>query len=380
MSNHSEPDQRIAIYTSSMKGGGAQRAMMNLAQGLCSRGYQIDLVLSKAEGPYLKELPEQVRLIDLNSKRVLNSLFPLVRYLRKERPVAMVSSLDYVNIIAIWARWLSDIKCRLVINEQNTLSKAALGAKKWRNRFTPWLAKHFYPRADEIVACAEDVKEDLEQVLQGKANQIEVIFNSVVREMVLAKASQPAPHPWFQPGMPPVVLAVGRLSEQKDYPTLIKAFAILRKQRPVRLMILGEGHLHAELKQQVEDLQLQEDVSLPGFADNPFACMNQAELFVMSSRWEGMPLVMIEALCCGVPVVSTDCPSGPREILHKPEYGTLVPMNDPEKLAQTMADKLSQPRKSPPEASWAQYEINHVVDRYLDLLFPVTTPENEIVS
>lgn len=359
--------EHVAIFISSMEGGGAQRAMMNLTCELAARGYCVDLILARSGGPYLADVPASVRVVELNCKRLLTSLFPLVRYLRSERPFAMLSCLDYVNIIALWARRLAGVSTRLVVNEQNTLSRAAVGASKWRNRFTPFLARHFYPWADSIVAVSEDVRTDLLEVLKIAPQRVKVIYNSVVRREIVVKSQAPIEHPWFQAKELPVLVAVGRLYQQKDYPTLIRAFARLRKFRKARLVILGEGAQREEIERMIVAFELVEDVQLMGFVENPFPYMSRASLFVLSSQWEGLPLVLIEALCCGVPVVATDCPSGPREILHKPTFGRLVPVGDVEALSKAMIEALSEKQISPPEQSWQPFEISSITDHYVDL-------------
>jgi glycosyltransferase involved in cell wall biosynthesis len=219
------------------------------------------------------------------------------------------------------------------------------------------------------------VREDMAQVTGIPRERITVIFNpSVVGTEVAEKARAPLDHPWFELGQPPVLVAVGRLQEQKDYPTMIRAFAQVRQARPVRLLILGEGKERPVLEAQIEELGLQEDVSLPGFVTNPYAYLARASLFVLSSRWEGLPTVLIEALCCSTPVVSTDCPSGPREILQGGKYGRLVPVGDAEALARAITAALDEQRTSPPPESWQPYDLNNIVDQYVNLLIGKRAP------
>jgi len=190
----------------------------------------------------------------------------------------------------------------------------------------------------------------------------------VVRAEVWEKAQAPLDHPWFRPGQPPLLLAVGRLQMQKDYPTLIRAFAQVRQSRRARLLILGEGKERLMLEALIKKLGLEEDVSLPGFVMNPYAYMARASLFVLSSRWEGLPTVLIEALCCGTPVVSTDCPSGPREILRDGQYGQLVPVAQADALAKAIETTLADKAPNPPSESWQPYELEVVVSQYTKLL------------
>jgi len=213
------------------------------------------------------------------------------------------------------------------------------------------------------------VRGDLAQLMNVSRERITVIYNpSVVQAEVQAKAQAPLDHPWFKPDQPPVILAVGRLQVQKDYPTLIRAFALVRQTRPVRLLILGEGKERPLLEALVKELGLEQDVSLPGFVLNPYAYMARAALFVLSSRWEGLPTVLIEALCCGAPVVSTDCPSGPREILRDGQYGPLVPVGGVNALARAIETTLAAKTPKPPSESWRPYELETVVSQYTHLL------------
>ena len=342
--------------------------MLNLAHGLAESGYAVDLVLAQAEGPFLTEVRKSVRLVDLEASRALTSLLALVRYLQREQPEAMLSVFGYVNIIALWAWRLAGVRTRLFVNEQNTVSVEAGNASSWRGRLTPRLIKRFYPWANGIVVVSRGVRDDLARLMDISAERITVIYNpSVVKAEVWEQSQAPLDHPWFKPGQPPVLLAVGRLQVQKDYPTLIQALAQVRKTRPVRLMILGEVKERPNLEALIKELGLERDVSLPGFVMNPFAYMTRASLFVLSSRWEGLPTVLIEALCCGTPVVSTDCPSGPREILRDGQYGHLVPVGDAEALAGAIEATLAGERLSPPPESWRPYELETVVNQYASL-------------
>ena len=192
-----------------------------------------------------------------------------------------------------------------------------------------------YPKADFIVGVSQGVVDDLKKVLRFDSEKFRVIYNPTVDEELLKKAEEPLDHPWFHDdGEPPVILAAGRLHISKDFPTLPRAFALVRKEVPSRLVILGEGEKRKELEKLAQELGIREDLDLPGFVENPYKYTKHAAVFVLSSQWEGLPTVLVEAMACGCPVVSTDCPSGPREILKDGEYGVLVPPKDPEKLAQ----------------------------------------------
>ncbi len=361
--------KRIAILMPTLFGAGGQRSMINLAHGLADNGYNVDMVLAQMEGEFLSDIRGSVNVVDLKASRALTSLPALVRYLRKEQPDAMLSVFGYVNIVAIWAWRLAAVSTKLFVNEQNTVSQEAGNASSWRQRMTPALMKRFYPMADGIIVVSNGVRDDLAQLTDIPHQDITVIYNpSVVGTEVLEKAQAPLDHPWFMPDQPPVLIAVGRLEQQKDYPMLIKAFVKVRETKPARLIILGEGKERSSLETLIKEHKLEEDVSLPGFVMNPYAYLARASLFVLSSRWEGLPTVLIEALCCGTKVVSTDCPSGPKEILKDGKYGQLTPVGDVEALAQSINVSLENSTPGPPPESWQPYEEGTVVNQYIKLL------------
>jgi glycosyltransferase involved in cell wall biosynthesis len=333
--------KRIAFFLPSLAGGGAERVAVNLLQGMVKRDVPLDLILASAEGPYLKQVPEQVRLIDLGVGRVMKAVLPLARYLKENQPIALLSHMNHTNVSAILARDFAGTKTRLVLVEHNTLS--FYKSKLFRSKLVPPFMKLLYPRADVIVGVSQGVAEDLECQMGFEPGKVRVVYNPVVDRELIAKAKSSLDNPCFQPGNPPVFLAVGRLTEQKDFLTLIKAFALLRKQRPARLIILGEGECRSELEAMIKTLEISEDVSLPGFVQNPYAYMSHASAFVLSSRHEGLPTVLIEAMACGCPVVSTDCPSGPKEILESGKYGSLVAIGNSVTLADAMVQALEAP-------------------------------------
>lgn len=360
-------EQRIAVFAPNMAGGGAERAAVKLAEGIADRGFDVDLVLAAAEGPRMDEIPPHVRVIDLKARRVATSLPALTRYLRRERPRAIASVLDHANVVVLCARRLGRYRGRVVVIEQNTLSVATANGKSWRDRLMLRLVGRSYPWADHIVGVSAGVMDDLVQVTDLDPDRVRVIFNPIVTPDLLQKAREPVEHPWFAESTP-VFVAAGRLRPQKDFPTLLRALALIVTRRPARLVVLGEGPERARLEALVGELDLREHVQLLGATDNPYAYMARATAFVLSSRWEGLPTVLVEALSCGVPVIATDCPSGPREILAGGKYGELVPVGDVERLAAAMERALDGELVRPPAESWRPYEFDVVVDEYLDLL------------
>jgi len=363
---------RFAIFIPDLCGSGAERVLLNLATGLAEQGYAVDLVLAQAEGSYVNQVPESVRLLELKPRhirifRTLASLPALVRYLKREQPDALLSAL-HANIIAVWARRLAGSPQRVVVSEHNTFSKRNQSASKWYRWLMPRLVRRFYPWANGIVAVSEGVAEDLAQTMGIPRSHIQVIYNPIVTPDLQAKAKAPLEHPWFRSGEPPVILAAGRLTAQKDYSMLIRAFARVRQVRPARLMILGEGEDRPILEELARQLGVEQDVSLPGFVMNPYPYMAHAALFVLSSRWEGLPTVLVEALYCGAPLIATDCPSGPREILRDGQYGQLVPVGDDIFLARAIETTLDSSTPHFSRESWHLFELESVVHQYVSTL------------
>lgn len=359
---------RLALFVPTLSGGGAERVMLALANRIAERGIPVDLVLAKAAGPYLADVRSDVHVVDLAASRVLRSLPALVRYLRRRRPRAMLTALGHANIVALWARRLAGVPTRLVISEHNSL-RAPRGGRGSRRRSVPWwLMRRVYPGAEAIVAVSHGVAADLAAVIGLPVERIHVVYNPVAIADLEARFDEPFTHPWFQAGSPPVILSVGRLTEQKDYATLVAAFAIARAQRACRLVILGEGEDRGDLSALVERSGLAANVLLPGFVNNPVAWLRRAALFVMSSRWEGMPLVLLEAMACGAPVVCTDCPHGPAEILENGRWGRLVPVGDPSALATAILAALADPQHPDVAGRAAAFSVDRTVDGYLELL------------
>ncbi|MBW2174070.1 MAG: glycosyltransferase, partial [Deltaproteobacteria bacterium] len=289
--------------------------IVNLCEGLMAFDCQVDLVVVKAESVHLDSLPSTVNLVKLSTSHTISSLPSLVSYLRREQPVALLAAKDRANQVAILARHLPGVSTRVVVRMGTTVS-AALAGKSQMQKWLWYLPMRLiYPLADAIVAVSHGVAEDLSKITGLPIDRIQVIPNPVIVPRLATLAGHSVAHPWFNENQVPVILGVGRLTRQKDFPTLIKAFATVRAERPCHLVIIGEGRDRPALERLAAGLGIEDDVDLPGFAENPYAYMSRAALFVLSSLWEGSPNVLTEALSLGVPVVSTDCPSGPSEIL-----------------------------------------------------------------
>ncbi|OKH41530.1 glycosyl transferase [Calothrix sp. HK-06] len=333
----------IAFFLMDVGGGGAEKAMLTLAGGFAEQGLKVDVVLVKTEGEYLSFISPKVRLVKLEGQRLITSLPLLVNYLKREQPKVLISTLDDPNAIALWAKQFARVSTRVVVTVQNHLSRSCQMSDQLKRRLTPLFARLFYPWADEIVAASQGVAKDVACITGLPPEQIEVIYNPIFTSDLLEKFQQPVNHPWFLDKHLPVILGVGRLVKQKDFPTLIRAFALVQQQYSSRLMILGQGEELPHLQRLVKELNLEESVIFPGFIANPYAYMAQAKVFVLSSAFEGFGNVLVEAMLAGTPVVSTDCESGPAEILENGKYGKLVAVGDVPGLAEAIISTLNNP-------------------------------------
>lgn len=382
--------------------------MLRTADALLRRGFRVDLVLCERSGPLQASVPPAARVIELpraptpvaralalaadpaglramlapvllawRPPKQLPHLPGLVRYLRTERPDALFAAMPVPNLLALWARRLAGVPTRVLVSERNMLSAMIGGSRRWRDRHLPRLLGHVYRLADGIVAVSDGVADDLARQSGLPRARIVTVYNPVITPELATMASQPVAHRWFLPAAPPVVLGVGSLSARKDFPTLVRAFARLRAERACRLVILGEAaspkkteEQRAELMALAASLGVAADVDLPGFVANPFAYMARAAVFVLSSAFEGLPGALIQAMACGCPAVSTDCPSGPAEILDGGRFGPLVPVGDDCAMAAAIAATLDRPIAATTLQARAQmFSVERAVDRYVDLMF-----------
>jgi glycosyltransferase involved in cell wall biosynthesis len=399
---------RIAVLLPSLEGGGAERSMLNLVKGFLSHGRTVDLVLCQAKGAYLEEIPAGATMIELEATGDLQArwiaamgncsdFFALLRpvllatkiapeilrlrslqhYMENGRPDVILSALTYANLVAIWAKHKSGSRVPVIVSERIALSTycaAPSNFRKWRWRYLPEVVRRTYPGADAVVTVSRGVAEDLITTIGLNKNSVTTIHNPVVDDNLRARARQTLDHPWFAPDAAPVILAVGRLTEQKDFATLLRAFAGVRAKREARLVILGEGRLREDLQDLANNLGIQADVAMPGFVENPFQYMARASVLVLSSQYEGLPGVLIQALACACPVVSTDCPGGSREILDDGNIGALVEVGDANGMAQAVLAQMDHPTPKDILLRRAEdFSVEGGVSNYLALLDAVVT-------
>ena len=361
-------DRPIALFMPNFAGGGAERVMVNLAAKLAERGHRVDLLVGETKGPNFALVPDTVRVVDFKKPRVLKAIPDLVRYIRDNKPRCVLSALDHANVVAVVASRFPGCRVRTIVSEHNTLSMQTANAVSFRTKVIPAFMARTYPKADAVVACSTGVADDLAHEIGLARNRITVIYNPTISPRVLDGAKIAPNHPWFAPGEPPVIVAAGRLSDAKDFPSLLRAFKIVRAATPARLLILGEGDKRAKIEAVADELQLGDDFSLPGFVDNPYGYFSHAACYALTSIREGLPGGLIEALACGVPVVATNCPSGPDEILAQGKYGILCPVGDIEAIAAGILKVLRGEGIKPGPESWAPYTDEASVDRYEALI------------
>ena len=359
---------RVALFTGSMRGGGAERVMLDLAAGLARRGLNVDLVLMHAKGEYLHLVPDDVRVIDLDTRKLVSFIADFLRYVRRERPSAVLSTLLLPDMAVLIAKLIFGKRLRVVLR-QATMFTDALKVATSRNRQYMRLVRLLMPAADAIVAVSEGTAADLRTQAPRAAGRIITIYNPVVSSDTTDKADVPVEHQWFGDDGEPVILAAGRLAPVKDYPTLLRVFADVVRSRAARLVILGQGVERESLLELAQRLGVADRFDLPGFDVNPFRYMSRASVFVLSSRFEGFPNVLAQAMACGTPVVSTDCRSGPSEILEGGKWGHLVPVGDWRAMARAIENTLDNPLPAEDlKARASVYSVETSVDRYYELL------------
>jgi glycosyltransferase involved in cell wall biosynthesis len=351
---HGNPD--LAVFLATSGHSGVDRIMRNLIPAFADQGLRIDLLSLRNHGPHWETIPGNGRLIDLGAAHVGTALPAMVRYLRKHRPRVLLSDKDRVNRTALLARALARTKTRVAVRIGTTVSKNLERRSHWARMSQYASIRLCYRYADRILAPSQGAAADLARIAGLPTAAVTVVKSPIINDQLYLQAEQAVEHPWLQPGEPPVILGVGELCARKDFSTLLRAFARLQRDRPCRLIIGGEGRQRDRLRQLAQDLGIADAVDFPGFLSNPYAYMKRARLFVLSSVCEGMPVVLVEAMACGTPVISTDCPSGPREVLDDGRYGPLVPVGD----AETLADRMAAILDNPPSANL----LRQVADSY----------------
>lgn len=351
--------RKLAVIVPSLNGGGAEKVMVNVIRNLDKSKFDVRLILIKKEGPYIKLIPDDIMAVDLKSDRVRYSIIKLVKELNSFKPDVILSTLGHLNLALLGIRPLLKGNPKIIVREANTPSKSILKRKKLFSH----LYRYLYPRADLIIAQCKDMKNDIIESFKIDEKKIRYIYNPIDIEKI--RESMECENPYDENAVN--ILSVGRLTSQKGFDILIDALKTVAKKIPnVHLTILGEGSLKNELQEHAEKLGIKEKISFIGFVDNPYPYYYFAETYVLSSRWEGFPNTLLEALACGTKVVATNCKSGPREILEENKYGILVKEGNVESLAKGIIQALSEENKTKDRADY--FSINKIIKDYEEIL------------
>ncbi|RLA48947.1 MAG: glycosyltransferase [Gammaproteobacteria bacterium] len=398
--------QRIAFLMDNLKGGGAERVMLSLASGFSALGYDVDLLVCEMHGELCDSIPDGVNLVVLAPTRLLAGLWTALsshrgvaakilsyivsnrkvprsfRFIRAisdhlllQRPAVILSTLSKANINAVLAVALAGVETRVCLGIQNSMStRYKQGVKLDQGQFHNMipLLRHCYARADSVIASSRGVAEDATAFLGLNPKRLHVVYNPVHVTELAKVMEEPLRHPWFTPGAAPVLLSIGRFVDQKNFPLLVEAFAKVRQRIDARLVIIGGDESSSDqmvhrlrLQALAADLGVGDDIDLPGYQPNPYPYLKAAGVFVLSSDYEGFGNVLIEALLAGCPVVSTDCPSGPSEILHDGQYGILVPVDDSDSLADAILEALAiAPQRDKLRQRGREFSLERAVDGY----------------
>ena len=362
----------ISLCIPSLRGGGAEGTMVRLANELASRGYQVDLVVVQAEGPWSDKVSDKVRVVDLDRPRVLAALIPLRKYLRGRSGV-FVSNMTHLNIISTVSLMMLKNRPRLFVVEHNDLQIRMNRMSKFVRILAARLLGRIYRLADQVLAVSRDLAEDISSILGFNKDAIGVLPNGLDLEAIESLADEPAAFSVQKAASRPVLVAIGRLVPQKGFAVLLDAMAKVIRRREAQLVVLGEGVLRKSLEKKAQELGISEYVLFPGFISNPYPVLKHADIFVLSSFYEGFGIVLLEAMACGTPVIATNCHWGPAELLKDGEAGMLVPPGDPELLADAVLKMLEDPEKAGEYADKASmaiqdYDIKNVADIFIEMV------------
>ncbi len=359
-------DKRIAIFVPTLQFGGAERVALNLAGGFLQRGFSVDILVASDAGAFGDLVPEGARLVSLGNKgRILRTLPHLVRYLRRESPWCVIPIMDHTNIVTIWARWLARTPTTVLATTHCLPSVEARHGSRIREKLVPYALRSFLRFADGIVAVSSGTAEDLAHTARLARERITVIPNPVLTREFYSNLLEPVSGISQVDQKKPVIISVGRLAASKDFSILIRAFAQVRKEVPSFLLILGEGEQRPALERLIAELGLGNDAALPGYTPNPYAYMAHAKVLALSSSYEAFGNVLVESLAAGTPVVATDCPTGPREILQNGRFGELVAVGDIEALAAAILKVLRSGGPIPPSEYLKRFQLESVVNAYV---------------
>ena len=370
---------KLTFFIQDFQGGGAQHMFINMANEFAKRGHQVDLLVVNEDGPNKARVSKSVNIVNMGKPRSLSALFPMSRYYKEAKPDILLSAMTHSNVIAILARMLSFTrKTKLIVTERTFLSVHIQETASMRDKSFSLATKLFYRFADKVIGISQGVAEDIGALAHLKDDKVGYIYNPVVTEQLRKDFEDDLEVSLKDNPQQKLIITSGRLSFEKDQETLLHAFAIVRKTQDVKLVLLGNGPLEEELKTTASELNISEHVHFAGFVQNSLAYMKQADLFVMTSLLEGFCNTIVEALYCGLSVVSTDCPSGPREILDNGTFGHLTPVGDAAAFASATISALEHPFNAQKQQERALcFTVDAICDEYLKL-FETLVPEDQL--
>lgn len=363
--------KKIVILLPNLGGGGAERMMSNLALKFFEWGHHVEIVLCKKEGIYLERIPQAIKITELNSYHVLPTALKFRKYLKSNNPQYVIAALEYTNAAAVLANLINRKKVKVMASVRCNISDAIKSISFINKLYIKFLIRFFYPKANTLVAISNGVAQDLSKISGIPLKDIKVIYNPAFDWPVIDMAlSNEYTHPWLEEKTHKTIIGVGRLMKQKDFITLIKAIQfLLISDKSYKLLILGEGKEENYLNTYIFQNELTDSIEIISFKKNPFVFIAKADVFVLSSIYEGFGNVVVEALACGTQVVATDCPSGPAEILENGKYGFLTPVGDEKAMAKNIEKAIESPiDKRVLVKRAAEFDVNIIAGLYLDAL------------
>ncbi len=381
-------NKKIAVFLSSFRAGGGEKNLVNLANSLVDLGFEVDIPVIKPVGQLKEKITSKINIISIDAGRIVFSIPKMITYLRKNKPDMVISTDEFTHIISLISRKLSKIETKIVFRMGNMFSILFSHYKGFKQKvIIPFITKRIYKYADIFVANSFGVADDVLKFFKISKNKIKVIHNPKSINEIRKKGEEKAGHSWLDNKTLPVILFVGRIREQKDIPTLIKAFAEVICKKPARLLFVGVGREQKRLEKLIEELNIKECVDFFGFSDNPYSFMTKADIFVTTSIWEGFSNSLQEAMICGASVIATDCSSGPREMIAPDtdvlyrmsegieygKYGILVPMKGIKELSKAIQSLLEKEnmREKYSELSLERgndFDLKKILNEYLKAL------------
>jgi len=354
----------ISLFVHSLRGGGAEKMMVKIANELHRRNHDVELVLVCASGPYESLVDTSLQIADIGGENSPEILYNLWQHLRTNDTDVLLSTMEIPNVVSVIATRTTSTPLVLRIASIHSMRE-----REGKYRLIPYLKRLVYPRAEAIVSISDAVGRDVAEGAGMSSEKITTIYNPAYDPEIPDLACEPVDHDWLNDPEKRVVITVGNMKPAKDFPTLLRAFARLQDQEETFLILLGEGDGKEQLTELAHDFGISDRVSFPGFVDNPHAYVAKADVFALSSAWEGFGNVIVEAMASGTPVVCTDCPGGPAEILEDGTYGPLVPVGDDKAMAEAIRSQLIDPIEPDRLQSRAQeFSMEKIVDEYESVL------------